>query len=236
MEHAGFLMALGLNGHLKNLAVMNMYEYLIQFREMTSVGLLLGKHYFEMCLQVNFKFQMIKLCRISSNKTRNNGHIYNKNVEYSHRSTVAANLHGTRYPAEHPGGGPTGHRASVRGVRTPSHDRGALVGDRPAARPRNGEQRRSRVLLAGGRPGARPRHLEAGRPPVRLRGPRRARHAALLHGRRQQAPADRLAEGQVQGGVVSNPGGFDRQFGCDRAGGHARSWPHVLGQRQQGDR
>lgn len=41
-EHAGFLMALGLNGHLKDMAFMNMYEYLVKCHEMTSVGLLLG--------------------------------------------------------------------------------------------------------------------------------------------------------------------------------------------------
>uniref|UniRef100_A0A1A9WDA7 Uncharacterized protein n=1 Tax=Glossina brevipalpis TaxID=37001 RepID=A0A1A9WDA7_9MUSC len=41
-EHAGFLMALGLNGHLKTLTFMSIYDYLIKCDEMTSVGLLLG--------------------------------------------------------------------------------------------------------------------------------------------------------------------------------------------------
>lgn len=41
-EHAGFLMALGLNGHLRSLSFMSIYEYLIKCDEMTSVGLLLG--------------------------------------------------------------------------------------------------------------------------------------------------------------------------------------------------
>ncbi|XP_055370778.1 anaphase-promoting complex subunit 1 isoform X2 [Condylostylus longicornis] len=41
-EHAGFLMALGLNGHLKSLSFMSVYEYLVKCDEMTSVGLLLG--------------------------------------------------------------------------------------------------------------------------------------------------------------------------------------------------
>lgn len=41
-EHAGFLMALGLNGHLKTLSFMSIYEYLVKCDEMTSVGLLLG--------------------------------------------------------------------------------------------------------------------------------------------------------------------------------------------------
>ncbi|GJQ69220.1 putative complex, subunit [Trypoxylus dichotomus] len=41
-EHAGFLMALGLNGHLKNLAILNTFDYLTKFQEMLSVGLLLG--------------------------------------------------------------------------------------------------------------------------------------------------------------------------------------------------
>ncbi|KAK3923529.1 Anaphase-promoting complex subunit 1 [Frankliniella fusca] len=41
-EHAGFLMALGLNGHLNTLAVLNKFEYLVKCHEMTSVGLLLG--------------------------------------------------------------------------------------------------------------------------------------------------------------------------------------------------
>ncbi|XP_063911869.1 anaphase-promoting complex subunit 1 isoform X2 [Zophobas morio] len=42
MEHAGFLMALGLNGHLKNLNVLNTYDYLAKLHEMTSIGILLG--------------------------------------------------------------------------------------------------------------------------------------------------------------------------------------------------
>lgn len=41
-EHAGFLMALGLNGHLKTLSFMGIYEYLIKCEELTSVGLMLG--------------------------------------------------------------------------------------------------------------------------------------------------------------------------------------------------
>lgn len=41
-EHAGFLMALGLNGHLKSLSFMSIYEYLVKCDEMTSVGLILG--------------------------------------------------------------------------------------------------------------------------------------------------------------------------------------------------
>ncbi|XP_028156342.1 anaphase-promoting complex subunit 1 isoform X2 [Ostrinia furnacalis] len=41
-EHAGFLMALGLNGHLRDMPFMNMYEYLVKCHEMISVGLLLG--------------------------------------------------------------------------------------------------------------------------------------------------------------------------------------------------
>ncbi|KAF7270472.1 hypothetical protein GWI33_016577 [Rhynchophorus ferrugineus] len=42
MEHAGFLMALGLNGHLKNLADLNKFDYFFKLHEMTSVGILLG--------------------------------------------------------------------------------------------------------------------------------------------------------------------------------------------------
>ncbi|XP_070511648.1 anaphase-promoting complex subunit 1 isoform X2 [Cardiocondyla obscurior] len=42
VEHSGFLMALGLNGHLKNLAPLSTYEYLADCQEATSVGLLLG--------------------------------------------------------------------------------------------------------------------------------------------------------------------------------------------------
>lgn len=41
-EHAGFLLALGLNGHLKDMPFMNMYEYLVKCHEMISIGLLLG--------------------------------------------------------------------------------------------------------------------------------------------------------------------------------------------------
>ncbi|KYM96372.1 PREDICTED: anaphase-promoting complex subunit 1 [Cyphomyrmex costatus] len=42
VKHSGFLMALGLNGHLKNLAPLSTYEYLADCHEATSVGLLLG--------------------------------------------------------------------------------------------------------------------------------------------------------------------------------------------------
>jgi anaphase-promoting complex subunit 1 len=42
VEHSGFLMSLGLNGHLKNLAPLSTYEYLTDNHEATSVGLLLG--------------------------------------------------------------------------------------------------------------------------------------------------------------------------------------------------
>ncbi|XP_029167221.1 anaphase-promoting complex subunit 1 isoform X2 [Nylanderia fulva] len=41
-EHSGFLMALGLNGHLKNLAPLSTYEYLADCHDVISVGLLLG--------------------------------------------------------------------------------------------------------------------------------------------------------------------------------------------------
>lgn len=41
-DHAGFLMALGLNGHLRTLSFMSIYEYLVKCDEMTNVGLLLG--------------------------------------------------------------------------------------------------------------------------------------------------------------------------------------------------
>ncbi|XP_027050305.1 anaphase-promoting complex subunit 1-like [Pocillopora damicornis] len=41
-EHAGFLMALGLNGHLKNLSHMNLHDYLCKGHELTTVALLLG--------------------------------------------------------------------------------------------------------------------------------------------------------------------------------------------------
>ncbi|XP_034943915.1 anaphase-promoting complex subunit 1 [Chelonus insularis] len=42
IEHSGFLMALGLNGHLKKLAPFSLYEYLVECHETTNVGLLLG--------------------------------------------------------------------------------------------------------------------------------------------------------------------------------------------------
>lgn len=41
-EHAGFLMGLGLNGHLDSLATLNIHDYLTRGHEMTSVGLILG--------------------------------------------------------------------------------------------------------------------------------------------------------------------------------------------------
>ncbi|XP_019719671.1 anaphase-promoting complex subunit 1 [Hippocampus comes] len=41
-EHAGFLMALGLNGHLTKLGTLNIHDYLAKGHEMTSIGLLLG--------------------------------------------------------------------------------------------------------------------------------------------------------------------------------------------------
>lgn len=42
-EHAGFLMALGLNGHLTNLSSYSTYDYLNNIYEMTSIGVLLGE-------------------------------------------------------------------------------------------------------------------------------------------------------------------------------------------------
>lgn len=41
-EHAGFLLALGLNGHLKQLDRMNLFDYLSKQHEMTRVAILLG--------------------------------------------------------------------------------------------------------------------------------------------------------------------------------------------------
>lgn len=41
-EHAGFLMALGLTGHLKILSSMSLYDYLVKCDEMTNLGLLIG--------------------------------------------------------------------------------------------------------------------------------------------------------------------------------------------------
>ncbi|KAM9809546.1 anaphase-promoting complex subunit 1 [Syngnathus typhle] len=41
-EHAGFLMALGLNGHLTKLGTLNIHDYLTKGHEMTTIGLLLG--------------------------------------------------------------------------------------------------------------------------------------------------------------------------------------------------
>ncbi|KAJ6638177.1 Anaphase-promoting complex subunit 1 [Pseudolycoriella hygida] len=41
-EHAGFLLGLGLNGHLKTLSFLSIYEYSVKCDEMTSVGLFLG--------------------------------------------------------------------------------------------------------------------------------------------------------------------------------------------------
>ena len=42
MSHAGFLMSLGLSGHLRNFASLSLYDYLKQGHELTCVGLLLG--------------------------------------------------------------------------------------------------------------------------------------------------------------------------------------------------
>ncbi|KAG8191889.1 hypothetical protein JTE90_019823 [Oedothorax gibbosus] len=41
-EHAGFLMALGLNGHLSRLSTLSIHDYLCKAHELTSVGILLG--------------------------------------------------------------------------------------------------------------------------------------------------------------------------------------------------
>lgn len=41
-EHAGFLMALGLTGHLKTLSSMSLYDYLVKCDEMTNLGILIG--------------------------------------------------------------------------------------------------------------------------------------------------------------------------------------------------
>ncbi|XP_040574760.1 LOW QUALITY PROTEIN: anaphase-promoting complex subunit 1 [Lepeophtheirus salmonis] len=42
VEHSGFLMALGLNGHLSKLGKLELYDYLINGNEMVSIGILLG--------------------------------------------------------------------------------------------------------------------------------------------------------------------------------------------------
>ncbi|XP_064487230.1 anaphase-promoting complex subunit 1-like [Ornithodoros turicata] len=42
IEHAGFLLGLGLNGHLAKLDTMAIHDYLLKNHELTSVGLLLG--------------------------------------------------------------------------------------------------------------------------------------------------------------------------------------------------
>ncbi|XP_035209328.1 anaphase-promoting complex subunit 1-like isoform X2 [Stegodyphus dumicola] len=41
-EHAGFLMALGLNGHLSRLTTLSIHDYLCKGHDLTSVGILLG--------------------------------------------------------------------------------------------------------------------------------------------------------------------------------------------------
>ncbi|XP_054720739.1 LOW QUALITY PROTEIN: anaphase-promoting complex subunit 1-like [Uloborus diversus] len=41
-EHAGFLMALGLNGHLTRLSTLSIHDYLCKGHELTSVGIILG--------------------------------------------------------------------------------------------------------------------------------------------------------------------------------------------------
>lgn len=42
LEHAGFLLGLGLNGHLSKLSTTALHDYLLKNHELTSVGLLLG--------------------------------------------------------------------------------------------------------------------------------------------------------------------------------------------------
>ncbi|KAB7494829.1 Anaphase-promoting complex subunit 1 [Armadillidium nasatum] len=42
IPHAGFLMALGLNGHMRNFATVSLYEYLSQGHEHNAIGLLIG--------------------------------------------------------------------------------------------------------------------------------------------------------------------------------------------------
>lgn len=56
MEHAGFLLALGLNGHLKNLALNSTFNYLEKLHEMTSVGILLGKYLVTMIIPAYLVF------------------------------------------------------------------------------------------------------------------------------------------------------------------------------------
>lgn len=41
-EHSGFLMALGLNDHLKILSSMSLYDYLVKCDEMTNLGIIIG--------------------------------------------------------------------------------------------------------------------------------------------------------------------------------------------------
>ena len=42
IEHGGFLMALGLNGHLANLGKLESFDYLVRGNDMISIGILLG--------------------------------------------------------------------------------------------------------------------------------------------------------------------------------------------------
>lgn len=41
-EHAGFLMALGLNGYLKDMPYVEIYDYFVKAQEMVSAAILIG--------------------------------------------------------------------------------------------------------------------------------------------------------------------------------------------------
>lgn len=98
-EHAGFLMALGLNGHLNTLAVLNKFEYLVKCHEMTSVGLLLGiaaskRGILTLSFLVVFIILLSWSCfsSIRLNNLRYNGCECYKNAEHSCGSSFAPHI------------------------------------------------------------------------------------------------------------------------------------------------
>lgn len=96
-EHAGFLMALGLNGHLKSLSYMSIYEYLVKCDEMTTLGLLLGisaAHRGEILKEskeMNFIYFLF----------RHNGFYNNKITKYTYRISFTSDSFRIRHSTKH---------------------------------------------------------------------------------------------------------------------------------------
>lgn len=70
MEYSGFLMALGLNGHLPSLSTVDLQDFFSKLSEMTTIGMLLGKNSVSKAFSFfNLRFQ-VYLLRYVENHVR----------------------------------------------------------------------------------------------------------------------------------------------------------------------